>query len=96
MKHQINIKNSTDLPDLLKNINLLIDTLEKMSYNAWFIKPRFYMLKAYLKTIRGDNYTSMKLLKKGRKCATLQGNQMMIAWILQCETVYIYNNKFII
>ncbi|KAK0164573.1 hypothetical protein PV328_003188 [Microctonus aethiopoides] len=88
LKHQINIKNSTDLPDLLKNINLLLDTLEKLSYNAWFIKPRYYMLKAYFKTIRGDKYTAMKLLKKGRKYAISQGNQMMTAWILQCETTF--------
>ncbi|KAK0182631.1 hypothetical protein PV327_000747 [Microctonus hyperodae] len=88
LKHQINIKNSAGLSELLTNINLLLDKLEKLSYNAWFIKPRFYMLKAYLKTIHGDKYTAMKLLKKGKKCATSQGNQMMIAWILQCETTF--------
>lgn len=45
------------------------------------------MLKAYFKLAHGDKHSAKSLLKKARKYASAQGNEMLLAWILLNEKV---------
>ncbi|CAG5106800.1 Similar to ADCY10: Adenylate cyclase type 10 (Homo sapiens) [Cotesia congregata] len=88
LRRCINIKRSDELSELVQNIKLILKTLEQHLNNAGFIKPRFYILKAYFKLAHGDKHSAKSLLKKARKYASFQGNEMLLAWILLNEKMW--------
>ncbi|XP_057338815.1 adenylate cyclase type 10-like [Microplitis mediator] len=88
LRRCINIKRVDELAELLENTKLILKTLERHSNNSRFIKPRFYMFKAYLKIAHGDKHSAMRLLKKARKYASLQSNEMLASLILLNEKMW--------
>jgi len=79
----INLKQSTELPNLMQNIDELIRCLNSVQKYALVIKPRFYMLFAYVQITRGSKSKMQAYLNKAQKFATLQGNKLILASLIQ-------------
>jgi len=84
---RINLKQSADLPDLISNIDEMIKCLNGVCNYALVIKPRFYMLLAYVNIIRGSTTKMQVYLNKAQKYAASQGNKMILASIMQNKRV---------
>lgn len=83
----INSKYSNELSNLIQDISKIIKCLTKISKHAKVIKPRLYLLMAYLNVIRGRKSSTRIYLYKAQKFASLQENQLMMAWIMQNKRV---------
>ncbi|RLU22802.1 hypothetical protein DMN91_005080 [Ooceraea biroi] len=91
----VNLKNSTELLTLIQNTGKMIKCLNGISSHAAVVKPRLYLLVAYLYVIRGRKSSTRFYLHKAQKFASSQGNKMISAWIIQNKRTWIekiYNN----
>ncbi|CAL1677024.1 unnamed protein product [Lasius platythorax] len=91
----INIKQCDELLDLIQDISKIIKCLRNVSKHAMVVKPRLYLLMAYLNVLRGRKSTTRFYLHKAQKFAILQGNKLMQAWIMQNKRTWrekSYNN----
>ncbi|XP_070167143.1 adenylate cyclase type 10 [Polyergus mexicanus] len=91
----INMKQSDDLSNLIQDISKIIKCLENISKYAIVVKPRLYLLMAYLNVLRGRKSTTRFYLHKAQKFAISQGNKLIEAWIVQNKRTWkekIYNN----
>lgn len=85
--HCINMKQSDELSDLIQDISKIIKFLKTIINHATVIKPRLYLLIAYLNVLRGRKTTTRFYLRKAQKFATLQGNKQIETWIMQNKRV---------
>ncbi|XP_076547074.1 adenylate cyclase type 10 [Osmia lignaria lignaria] len=83
LKRRINIKRSSDLFDRVHNIKTLIKIVQESSNHAKFVKPFLHLLQAYMELLRGRKGPCHNYLHTAHKCATSQGNKMILAWIEQ-------------
>lgn len=83
----INMKRSNELSNLIQDISNIVKCLKNISKHAKVIQPRLYLLLAYLYVLRGRKSSTRIYLYKAQKSATLQGNQLMLAWIIQNRRV---------
>lgn len=83
----INMKQSDELSDLIQDISKIIKFLKNIFNHATVIKPRLYLLMAYLNVLRGRKTTTRFYLHKAQKFAILQGNKQIEAWIMQNKRV---------
>ncbi|KAL6439513.1 hypothetical protein ACFW04_003964 [Cataglyphis niger] len=93
--HCINMKQSDELSDLIQDISKIIKFLKTIFNHAMVIKPRMYLLMAYLNVLRGRRTTTRFYLHKAQKFALLQGNKQIEAWIMQNKRIWMekmYNN----
>ncbi|XP_020298817.1 uncharacterized protein LOC109863037 isoform X2 [Pseudomyrmex gracilis] len=91
----INTKHSNELHDRLQDIRKLIKFLKYIANHALIIKPRLYLLLAYLNVLRGRKSSTRFYLRKAQKFATSQGNRLIQAWIMQNTRTWkenVYNN----
>lgn len=83
----INMKHSDNLIDRIRDVCKIIEHLEKVSRHIVVVKPRLYLLKAYLNAVRGRKSAERFYLRKARKLASAQGNKLIEAWSIQNERV---------
>ncbi|XP_018398206.1 PREDICTED: adenylate cyclase type 10-like [Cyphomyrmex costatus] len=91
----INTKHSDELQNIVQNISKIRKCLKNISKHTTIIKPRFYLLMAYFNVLRGRKSNTWIYLHKAQKFAIVQGNQLMMAWIIQNRRTWrekIYNN----
>jgi len=89
----INLKQSAELPNLMFNIDELIMHLKGIHKYAPVIKPRFYMLLAYVHITRGSKVKMETYLIKAQKFAILQGNKLIVASVMQNKRVQSVNRS---
>ncbi|XP_011871981.1 PREDICTED: adenylate cyclase type 10-like [Vollenhovia emeryi] len=92
--HCVNTR-SDALLNWIQDISNIMKCLKNISKYARVIKPRLYLLMAYLNVLRGRKSSTRIYLYKAQKFATLQENQLMMAWIIQNRRTWrvkVYNN----
>ncbi|XP_032682707.1 uncharacterized protein LOC116849555 [Odontomachus brunneus] len=91
----INMKHSEELIDRVRDVHRIVRRLDKVSSYATVVKPRSYLLTAYLNVIWGRKSAGRFYLRKARRLASAQGNKLVEAWSIQNERTWtpkIYNN----
>lgn len=83
----VNMKHSDVLTDRVRDVHRIVRRLDKVSSYATVVKPRFYLLMAYLNVIRGHKSAARFHLRKARRLASAQGNKLVEAWSIQNERV---------
>lgn len=83
----INMKQSDNLSNLIQDISKIIKCFENISKYAIVVKPRLYLLMAYLNVLRGRKSTTRFYLHKAQKFSISQGNKLIEAWIMQNKRV---------
>ncbi|XP_076281551.1 uncharacterized protein LOC143209592 [Lasioglossum baleicum] len=72
---------------MLQFTNTLMENIHRVRKNAAFIKPFMEMMKAYMFLVRGRKAASLQHLRRAKKIAVHQGNEMLQAWVLQNKRV---------
>lgn len=81
------MKQSDKLLDRVRDVYRIVRSLDKICGYATVVKPRFYLLIAYLNVIQGRKSEERLYLRKAQKLASVQGNKLIEAWSMQCKRV---------